>query len=316
MFKIQKRRKEIHPKSRVLILFTILCCLVLVASAVAQEIHFRFNPSYDVYISTYKNTRIVNMGELGAQTRVSKAKVKITIDKTPQGYSVIEKPISFTMTQDGQPVEDPITSFVQNMTLTYELDAEGQLLEMRGFEGLIEKLEESLPIELPPQMASLLNEETLVNKSIQEWNARVGSFIGVDVEIGDVWAGVEEVPLPFGGESMKFYSVTKFAEQVMFDNVDCVRLEFAFNTDAEELKDFMGDMLEALTEIVETEETPSVTNSEVVGKGERIIDPTTMLIYSETVERTIKTAMTVPGRGAVEMIVVEKREYGYEKIAP
>lgn len=256
------------------------------------------------------------MGELGAQTRVSKAKVKITIDKTPQGYSVIEKPISFTMTQDGQPVEDPITSFVQNMTLTYELDAEGQLLEMRGFEGLIEKLEESLPIELPPQMASLLNEETLVNKSIQEWNARVGSFIGVDVEIGDVWAGVEEVPLPFGGESMKFYSVTKFAEQVMFDNVDCVRLEFAFNTDAEELKDFMGDMLEALTEIVETEETPSVTNSEVVGKGERIIDPTTMLIYSETVERTIKTAMTVPGRGAVEMIVVEKREYGYEKIAP
>ena len=305
-----------RSKSRVLSLFTILCCLVLVVPAVAQEIHFRFNPSYDVYISTYKNTRIVNMGELGKQTRVSKAKAKITIDKTPQGYSVIAKPISFTMTQDGQPVEDPITSFIQNMTLTYELDAEGQLLEMRGFEGLIEKLEESLPIELPPQMASLLNEETLVNKSIQEWNARVGSFVGVDVEIGDVWAGVEEVPLPFGGESMKFYSVTKFAEQVVFDNVDCVRLEFAFNTDAEELTDFMGDVLGALTEIVETEEAPSVSNSEVVGKGERIIDPTTMLIYSETVERTIKTAMTVPGREAVEMIVVEKREYGYEKIAP
>lgn len=305
-----------RSKSRVLSLFTILCCLVLVVSAVAQEIHFRFNPSYDVYISTYKNTRIVNMGELGKQTRVSKAKAKITIDKTPQGYSVIAKPISFTMTQDGQPVEDPITSFIQNMTLTYELDAEGQLLEMRGFEGLIEKLEESLPIELPPQMASLLNEETLVNKSKQEWNARVGSFVGVDVEIGDVWAGVEEVPLPFGGESMKFYSVTKFAEQVVFDNVDCVRLEFAFNTDAEELTDFMGDVLGALTEIVETEEAPSVSNSEVVGKGERIIDPTTMLIYSETVERTIKTAMTVPGREAVEMIVVEKREYGYEKIAP
>ena len=46
---------------------------------------------------------------------------------------------------------------------------------------------------------------------------------------------VEETPTPMGG-TMTFYSVTKLVEQMKFDDVDCVRLEFSFNSDAEELK--------------------------------------------------------------------------------
>ena len=61
---------------------------------------------------------------------------------------------------------------------------------------------------------------------------------------------------------------------------------------------------------------PSLSNAKIAGKGERIIDPATMLIYSETVERTTKMMMAVPGQGEVEMTSVDKREYGYEEIAP
>ena len=115
---------------------------------------------------------------------------------------------------------------------------------------------------------------------------------------------------------MAFYSVTKLAEQVKFDDVDCVRLEFSFNTDAEELENFLGDMGEDLAEMADMEAAPSVSNTKIVGKGERIIDPATMLIYSETVERTTKMMMAIPGQGEVEMTSVDKREYGYEEIAP
>ncbi len=295
----------------------IACCWGIAVSATAQEIHFRFNPPDDfpAYVSTYKNTQISVMGALGKRTRVSEVKTKVTIDKTPGGYSVTSMPISVTMTQDGKPVEDPILSFLQNITVTYELDADGQLVKIRGFEGTIEKLKASLPAGLPPTVAALLSEETFINGATQEWDARIGSYVGVDAEIGDVWAGVEETPTAMGG-TMAFYSVTKLAEQVKFDDVNCVRLEFSFDSDAEELKNLMGDMWEELAEMADMEAAPSVSNTQIAGKGERIIDPATMLIYSETVERTMKMMMTVPGQGEVEMTSVDKREYGYEEIAP
>ena len=301
----------------VLIFLFNVCCWGIVVSAPAQEIHFRFNPPDDfpAYVSTYKNTQVTDMGALGKRTRVSEAKQKVAIDKTPGGYSVTFMPISFTMTQDGKRREDPILSFIQNITVTYELDVDGQLVKIRGFEGIIEKLKAALPGNLPPTVATLLSEETFINRTTQEWDARIGSFVGMEAEIDDVWVGVDETPLPMGG-TMAFYSVTKFAEQVKFNNVDCVRLEFSFNTDAEELKDFMGDMWEDLAEMADMEAVPSVSSTKIAGKGERIIDPATMLIYSETVERTMKMMMAVPGQGEVEMTSVDKREYGYEEIAP
>ena len=305
------------PSLVVLIFLFIVCCWGIGVSAPAQEIHFRFNPPDDfpAYVSTYKNTQVTDMGALGKRTRVSEGKQKVTIDKTPGGYSITFMPISFTMTQDGKRREDPILSFIQNITAMYELDVDGQLVKIRGFEGTIEKLKASRPAEVPPTVAALLSEETFINRAAQEWDARIGSYVGVDAEIGDVWTGVEETPLPMGG-TMAFYSVTKFAEQVKFNDVDCVRLEFSFNTDAEELKNFMGDMWEDLAEMADMEAAPSVSNTKIAGKGERIIDPATMLIYSETVERTTKMTMAVPGQGEVEMTSVDKREYGYEEIAP
>ena len=305
------------PSLIVLVFLFIICCCGIVASAAAQEIHFRFNPPDDfpAYVSTYKNTQITDMGALGKRTRVSEAKAKVTIDKTPGGYSVTFMPISFTMMQDGKRREDPILSFIQNITVTYELNVDGQLVKIRGFEGIIEKLKASLPAGLPPTVATLLSEETFINRTTQEWDARIGSYVGVDAEIGDVWAGIEETPTPMGG-TMTFYSVTKLAEQVKFDDVDCVRLEFSFNSDAEELKNFMGDMWDDLAEMTDMEAVPSLSSTKIAGKGERIIDPATMLIYSETVERTTKMMMAVPGRGEVEVTSVDKREHGYEEIAP
>ena len=74
------------PGLVVLISLFIGCCWGVVVPAMAQEVHFRFNPPDDfpAYVSTYKNTQVSVMGALGERTRVSEAKTKITIDKTPE----------------------------------------------------------------------------------------------------------------------------------------------------------------------------------------------------------------------------------------
>ncbi len=216
----------------------ILCYCALVFTAAAQEVRFRFDPPDDfpAYISTFKSKQTTDMGALGKQTRASEGRAKITVEKNPDGYSVTFAPLSFTMTVDGEPVENPILSFVQNITVTYELDADGKLVEIRGFEGLFEEFMASLPAGLPPNIAEVVNEQAFRNKTVQEWQGRIGQFVGADVEIGELWATVDEMPLPTG-ESMAFYSLTKFAEQVKFDGADCVRIEFSYNTDADELKE-------------------------------------------------------------------------------
>ena len=295
----------------------ILCYCILVFTAAAQEIRFRFDPPDDfpAYISTFKSKRITDMGALGKRTVASEGRAKITVHKNTDGYSVTFAPLSFTMTEDGKPVENPILEFVQNIAVTYELDGNGKLVEIRGFEGLFEEFMASLPGELPPNIAEMVNEEAFRNKTVGEWQGRIGQFVGADVEIGELWATVDEMPLPTG-ESMAFYSLTKFAEQMKFDGADCVRIQFSYNTDADELKEFMGELGENLADMVGSEEIPSVSDAKIVGEGERIIDPTTMLIYSETGHRTWKTTVDIPGRGAVEMIMTDEREYGYEKIKP
>lgn len=187
----------------------ILCCCAPVFTAAAQQIRFRFDPPDDfpAYISTFKSMRTTDMGALGMRTVTSEGRAKSTVDKKPDGYSIIFAPLSFTMTENGQPVKNPILDFVQNISVTYELDAD-------------------------------------------------------------------------------------------------------------ELKAFMGDLWEDLADMVGTEDLPGVSDSKIVGDGERIIDPTTMLIYSETGHRTWKTTVKIPGRGAVEMVMTDEREYGCEKIAP
>ncbi len=56
-------------------------------------------------------------------------------------------------------------------------------------------------------------------------------------------------------------------------------------------------------------EIPNLSNASVAGRGERIIDPATMMVYSETIERTIDVTVKLQGQEAVEMTSVERHEY-------
>jgi hypothetical protein len=57
-------------------------------------------------------------------------------------------------------------------------------------------------------------------------------------------------------------------------------------------------------------------DSSLGSRGERVIDPATMLIYAESLSRTIKMRTEAPGQEPVWTTMQEKREYRFAYTPP
>jgi hypothetical protein len=246
------------------------------------------------------------------QTEVIDTRIEIHIKGTEAGYDFIMKPLYTKSTRDGQPVDNPVFGLLTKMRPVYHVDSAGQIVSIDGFNKLADLIAESVPPDMAPQMQAILSEETLVNGEITEWNGRIGDFVGAVVEAGDVFYSEAAVALPMGG-SATYYSVIKIMETVQCGEKQCVRIGYSYNSDPEGLKQFMGDFFEEFAAAIDSSGVDvSVSGAEVTGEGERLVDPATMLIMSETVTRTIKMQVDVSGEEPVYGTVVEQREYKYE----
>jgi hypothetical protein len=300
-------------------IFAILtaCAPFAYAAGAAPPFTFRFNPpDGTTYVQTLRTNKTTSLGTLGTRTDVIESRTKVVIAKSPRGYSLVARPLSATMTRDGKKVDNPIFSALSEVVTTYELNPHGQILAVLGFDTLLSKMKASLPPNAPQALSSVFSEEALITKEKAEWNGRIGSFVGRKARIGDVWTSTDRYNLPTGG-SIEFYSATKIAGKAKYRGRDCVRVQFAYNSDAGALKSFTGKILKDLARSMKAATVRlGAGSASITGGGERLIDPATMLIYSETLTRTIKLPMVVPGQGTLPATVQEKRAYRFDYGAP
>jgi hypothetical protein len=279
----------------------------------AQPVTFRFDPpDRTSFVQTVRTDKTTTMGSLGTRTEVSESKTKIVIKKTPRGYTLVGTPLSGTLIRDGKKVEHPVLAMLSEVVVTYELDRQGQIQSIKGYDTLIEKMKATLPPAAVQSLSSVLSEEALVNKEKADWDGRISSFVGQKAEIGDAWTSTDRYPMPTGG-AVEFFSATKLAGQARAGGKDCVRIQFSYNSDANALKKFIGKIGKDISGITKSAVMkPGAGAATIVGSGERLIDPATMLIYSGTLTRTIKMPMEVPGQGQVPTTLVEKKEYQFD----
>lgn len=136
------------------------------------------------------------------------------------------------------------------------------------------------------------------------------TFVGRTAKIGDVWVGDETAETPFG--TIVYDTTTKIAERVQKNKIDCVRITFSYTTDADGVKKFMQEVMDKLAESALPDEAPKVVDVKISGSGERVVDPKTLLIYSETIDRTITIVMDDPSEGRQDLKMQEKKEYAYQ----
>lgn len=241
----------------------------------AETVTFRFAPpDGTTYVETLVLTRTLEQDNTVQRTDLQKGQARVRLDKTADGWTVTGTPISMSMESDGQPIRSPIVDALKGVVAIYRLDSRGNLLSIQGYEGLAEKVSQGLPPEEAQALAKALAPESILAREKVEWNARIGDYTGKTFELGSSWVTEAPLALPSGGQ-VQLRTRTEL-ERTKCGDRDCVRLRFHYDSPP-----------------------PSVS-----GTSERVIDPSTMLIYFEVLDRTI------PVHDG--LVLREKREQTYD----
>lgn len=292
-----------------------LCWSVgVLAAAPEGKVTFRFAPpDGTTCVETVDKTTDTDMGSVGKRADISRVKGKTLYTKTREGYRLTTTVLEASATRNGKPVPDALRDGMKGLAITYEVDQSGQLLAVRGYDRVITRVRELFP-EAAPALASVLDEQTLINRERGDWQGRVGAFAGQTVEIGDAAVGTSEFPLP-GGGSVIFYSAVTCVERLRYAGHDCVKIRFSYDSDPADLGKAVG---KTLSEIARAAHRPDLKiepgAATIKGSGERIVDPATLLPYAETIERTITMPMEAPGHPKVTVVRKETtaRTFAYE----
>jgi hypothetical protein len=294
----------------------LLCALFtapLAATAESDTVTFTFAPPDGTAFTTTLEASVeMTLGEMGTRRQGTVMTSRTVVDRTKDGWAVSSRLVSAEAARDGRPEANPMLQAMVGMEVVYILDADGVLLEIQGLESVREKMIQGLPPAAMHALGPALSVEAMLEREAAEWNGRVGDFLGETVRLGESRTGTSSFPLPTGG-AVEFDVTTAFAERVPCPAGSCVRIRFAYGGDAAEL----ARAMEKITgEVIEDaggpkEAAPHVDEVSVEGSGERVVDPATMLIYSETIRRTIRAAIEQPGMGSVPSIRTEVREYTY-----
>jgi hypothetical protein len=209
-----------------------------------------------------------------------------------------------------------VTELLRAMPATFETDAEGRLQGIRGFEDVSDRMATELPSELSSVLASVVTEETLVERGTAEWNERFGDFVDKTIEIGDLWASAE--PIDFTGEvSAVQYTATWFPETAKCNAKDCVRIRIFRDTDLAALQDkleaLVGKRASGLFDKVEVA-APSSDNAGFhrSSQRDRLVDPSTLLPHEESQQRLTTRPIQVPGQASAVLTITETRQYAFE----
>lgn len=269
-------------RSAALVLLALLLPLRAASSATtadtADTVTFRFAPPAGIsYVETVVLTRTLEAGAAPSRTDLQKGQARVRYDKTADGWTMTGTPISMSVETDGKPVQSTVVDALKGVVAVYRLDSQGDLLSVQGYEGLAEKVSQGLSPEEAQALAKVFDPESILAREKAEWKSRIGDYSGKTFAIGSSWTTEAPLALPSGGEVRLRTHTT--LERATCGDRDCVRLRFRYESDAPD--------------------APKVT-----GTGERVIDPSTMMIHSEVVERIL------PVRDG--MVLRERREQTFD----
>lgn len=294
-------RRPLFPLALTFLLLPVL------AWSDAESVTFRFAPpDGTTFVQTLVTTKTTEIGSQ-KQTDATRSKVRLRFEKKPQGYILTGTPLSMTLERNGQAVENPLLDVLSQTVITYRIDPQGNLVAVQGYGEFQDRLFKTLPPQAVQALSKVVNEEAMVAREKAEWAGRIGDFSGNTLELGSSWTSASPFDLP-SGEQIRFYTRTDVVGKERCGARDCVRIRFRYDTDASALGAVAQKMVREVAAAAgaprDSTEAVKVGRMGLSGGGERLVDPATLLVHAETLERTI----TMEGGATVR----ETREYSFE----
>jgi hypothetical protein len=230
--------------------------------------------------------------------------------KVAGGYQMIAVLKVVFCNRDGVEYLDPALLALSSVPLTFIIDNSGRITSIKGFDKVVAAFKKNWPPEAVAGAGSALSEEALSRRQIEEWNARIGDFVGKTARVGEAWNGESEYALP-NGKSIKSHTTIKFVGWRMVAGRRCLRIRYVYSSDASALSGLLDKMIGDIYRSLQTKRPKlAIRGAQIQGAGERLMDPATMLIYGET---SLRVTRMQTGTGASQrpITVVERRDYKY-----
>jgi hypothetical protein len=288
--------------------------IVVAEGEPGAESWFRFNPCGEEhqFVQRVTMTRVKDAGVLGTTVDVSRTETSIRVQRIDGGFLITAKPISSQMTRDGVELDNPFVRAVQAVEMTMKLDGDGHLVEIRGIEEFVDNMMAELPEGARASVSKLINAEMLIAKETAEWNGRIGDFIGATVTEGETWEYEAPFQLPSGGE-IPFWTTVTFNRSDSCGQCDCLEIVTSYTSDVSAIAGLVTETVEGVVESAGGSDAAELELEErIEGGGVRVIDPNTMRIYSERMERTMTIRVEQPGMDPFPMTMTEAREFEFD----
>ncbi len=289
-----------------------------------QTFRFQFNPPSNFNFETVLKHTVIYEDASGMRREdVSVSKSQMNIERTSEGFTLVNTPVSTTMTRNSVGVADPLLSVLQHFVVKYYLDSQGRLTRISGYDDLVSLMKKNLSPEDFQKTVAVFSQQTFEEREQGHWKDSVEAIRGKEVKIGETWDSQETYFFP-EGEEVVLNVAYEVVGQEACGRRACLKLRLIYGSTRpafggarsplvkesnhpERATNDSEERVEGLSPESQTAGTPQ-SLMEITGNGIRFIDPLTMLTWGESDEKRITFYDDKTGEREVKRSITDKRE--------
>jgi len=236
------------------------------ARGAAEKVTFHFAPPLGkTYLATSKVTTAIATPRGKVRVLETEIASRLRTDRAGQQIQQTFSVISAVNKLDGSPMDSPLTQVLPGLDVTFALGADGQIVDLVNFAGLLDRVRKSIPPERFEAVTPFFTAEALLARRRAAADPLVSALAGKTLAVGETTTGNGTVTLPTGDAFPVRLSVTlKGRERT--SACDCLRIDFT-------------------TQPILQSGKPADVGA--TGQGTALIDPATLLTWSLRHEQQI-----------------------------
>ncbi len=280
----------------------------------AGVVEFRYAPPDGTQIQE-SISRIVgsDYGKRGTRIDVFTASNTQKIVSKPNGNYEVRMTIdSIRSLHNGKPMNNPVVDAMKDAKLVYFVEPPGRATRIEGMNKIADVLRAHFPKKkMTPEIEKTLAGADMEEKELADWNARYAAWNHQYFLPGKSYYGIGTYTLEPGlyiryGITAKVVGGVSCYEGDSRKNCAKIRFDYSSNDDLIE-KGRMASIREA----AEFLKKGDVLGGTLEGHLDRVVDPKTLLIYSEKQKKTILFPLSVNEGEEIRVRRIEQTEFSY-----